>query len=312
MKLLTHYLNEQRKMHPEIVNWRENYINDSLFYSWRSTEYERDTYPTQLHYHDYYELVMFVQGDVRYLCEGQLYRPQPGDILLVPPKTLHMSMLDAPRTLYQRHVFYLYPDALDSLNCQVLTGFLSRQEGRQYLTTPDARSCEMLFSLLPLLDQALDAPFHPEEMALALGYVIQIFYLLNRATLQEGRSEAYLPQNLADIQRYLDLHFTEIESVAQVAAHFYYSREYLSRLFRQHFHTTVADYILKQRIAYSQSLIAEGKPLLEVCFQSGFKNVSTFIRSFRSVVHMTPSRYRALLMQPPGNLSETDDNGAGN
>ena len=94
MKLLTHYLNSRPQQSPKLVNWRENSINDSLLYSCRSTAYNTQNYPSQLHYHDYFELVLFVEGDIRYICESQSYKPQYGDMILIPPKTLHMSMLD--------------------------------------------------------------------------------------------------------------------------------------------------------------------------------------------------------------------------
>ena len=295
MKLLTHYLHTRQQHGPKVINWRENSINDSLFYSCRSTHYNTATYPSQLHYHDYYELVLFEEGDIRYICESQSYRPRYGDMILIPPKTMHMSMLDAEETRYRRHVFYLYPDALEPLNAQALTAFLSRPGPPHYFTTLDSASRDALFTLLPRLDEALRKKELPEEMALSQGLLLQIFYLLNQAALHPSPQEEYLPQNVKDIQAYLDQHFAEITSVAQVAAHFFYSREYISRLFQQYLHTTVGDYLIKRRIAHSQSLIAEGVPLLDACFQSGFKNVSTFIRAFRTVARMTPSQYRAML-----------------
>ena len=294
MKLLAHYLRARQQMHPEIVNWRENYLGDSLFYSYRTTVYNRSTFPSSLHYHDYYELVIFEQGDIRYICESQVYYPQPGDILLIPPGKLHMSMLNGETTLYKRHVFYLYPDAFDTLNCGALAGFLNKTREGLWVTTPSIPVQQELSSLLQQLDHALQFPEKPLEQALALGYVIRIFYLINQHSfLSQGISQ-HLPENVRKIQQYLDSHYAEIQSVSQVAKEFFYSREYLSRLFKEHFNTTVADYIRKRRVARSQSLIEQGIPLGEVCYQVGFENLSTFIRAFRSVTDMTPSQYRRL------------------
>ena len=295
MKLLTHYRNAQKQRHPEIINWRENDINDSLFYSYRSTRYDPQTYPSSLHYHDYYELVIFEQGDIQYLCEGQMYHPQYGDVILIPPKHLHMSILAGEATCYRRHVFYLYADALKPLGGQALTGFLENRPRGKYLTRPSPALRDALLSLLPQLDEALKNAAQPEEKALANGYILQIFYLLNRAGLQNSRDGVCLPPAVREIQAYLDAHFSEDLTAGQVAERFYYSREYLSRLFRKYLHTTVGEYLLKRRVAHSQSLIARGAPLTEACFQSGFRNMSTFIRSFRAVADMTPSRYRSML-----------------
>ena len=297
MKLLSHYLNFQRSQHPAIVNWRENSINDSLFYSYRSTDYTRQTYPAQLHYHDYYELVIFVSGDIRYLCGSHSYQPHYGDMILIPPRTLHMSTIQREKTHYTRHVFYLYPDAFDALECTALSDFLKNQPEGHYLFPLSAEAREEIFSLLPRLDQALSRDQQGLDRALALGFILQIFYLLNQQGPSPATTSTLLPANVLEIQRYLDTHFAEITSVAQVAEHFYYSREYLSRLFKQYFHTSVGDYLLKRRVACSQTLIAEGLPLLDACFQSGFTNAATFIRSFRTITHMTPSQYRAMMRE---------------
>ncbi|MBE5771356.1 MAG: helix-turn-helix domain-containing protein [Clostridiales bacterium] len=297
MKKLSHYLNIQRAQHPQIVNWRENSINDFLFYSYRSTDYDRETYPARLHYHDYYELVIVLSGKIRYLCGSHSYQPQKGDIILIPPRTLHMSMIDEETTRYTRHVFYLYPNAFDAHDCAALADFLRNQPPHQYLITLPPEAQQELFSLLPRLDQALAQEDSPLDRALALGYILQIFYLLNKKSRADAPADSLLPPNVVEIQRYLDTHFAEITSVAQVAEHFYYSREYLSRLFKQYFHTSVGDYLLKRRVACSQSLIAQGTPLLDACFLSGFTNASTFIRSFRTITGMTPSQYRAMLQE---------------
>lgn len=291
MKLLTHYLNAIAQTHPEIINWRKNHLNDSLFYSFRSTYYDRQTYPSRLHYHDYYELIVFLEGDIQYICESAAFQPQYGDMILIPPHKLHMSVIHADATLYKRHVFYLYPDALEPYGCNELLRFLSLGEGDQYLFTLEPQSSQALHVLLARLDQALKNASEREH-ALARGLVIEIFYWLSEASIKPAVTSSRLPENVRSIQRYIDEHFFEIGSVAEVASHFFYSREYVSRLFRHHFGITVADYITQRRIARSQILIAQGVPLSDVCFQVGFGSLATFIRVFKAMTHMTPSQYR--------------------
>ena len=85
---------------------------------------------------------------------------------------------------------------------------------------------------------------------------------------------------------------SSVSTVAEVAEHFFYSREYVSRLFKKYLNTTVANYVLQRRIVYSQRLIETDMPLLDVCYQAGFGSTSSFIRAFQSVTGMTPSKYR--------------------
>jgi len=292
MKLTSHYKESVRTGTPQIINWRENDLGDSLYYSYRATHYDRSTFPSRLHCHDYFELVFFEEGDIQYICESEIYRPQAGDVLLISPGMFHMSAICCDKTLYKRHVFYLYPDALDAFGCGVLTTFLQMQRNGLAVFRLEEAARSELFSLLRRLDNALEATEDPMCGALAIGLVIQIFFLLNSDQLPATEQCAPLPQTLAEIKAYIDENFRTISSANQVAAHFFYSREYVSRLFRKHFNTTVCEYIKARRISYCQRLLEQGCSISDACYRSGFDNMSTFIRAFHGTVGMTPSAYR--------------------
>ena len=69
-------------------------------------------------------------------------------------------------------------------------------------------------------------------------------------------------------------------------------------LFRQHFHATPADLLLKARIDASRRLLVESdSPLAEVAGASGFESLSAFHLHFRDHNGMTPSEYRRLRLE---------------
>lgn len=292
MKLIAHYPGVEEAPRRGHAVWRENYLSDGLYYSHRDTEYTREDYPSMLHYHDYYELLIYVEGDIHYISETQVYQPRKADVILVPPGKLHMSMLNGEKTRYERHVFYLYPDALESLGADSLLSFLSLNKDDALCVGSVSDRVELLM-LLQALDDAHSTE-NPIEAALAPAHLLRIFYAINGARWGMREEAPLLPQSVLEIRAYIDENFTEIESVSDVASHFYYSREYVSRLFKQYFNTTVVDYLRARRVAHSCKLIAEGATLGDACFQSGFSSLSAFIRSFRAVTGMTPSSYRSL------------------
>ncbi|HEY4990282.1 MAG TPA: Ada metal-binding domain-containing protein, partial [Opitutaceae bacterium] len=66
-------------------------------------------------------------------------------------------------------------------------------------------------------------------------------------------------------------------------------------LFRQHYHTTPADLLLRSRIEAARRLLSQGDaPLIDVAAAAGFESLSAFHEHFRSLNGMTPSDYRAL------------------
>jgi AraC family transcriptional regulator of adaptative response / DNA-3-methyladenine glycosylase II len=66
-------------------------------------------------------------------------------------------------------------------------------------------------------------------------------------------------------------------------------------LFRQHFHATPADLLLRARIARARrSLVGGDLPLADVACESGFESMSVFHEHFKAMNGMTPSAYRDL------------------
>ena len=294
MKLLSHYVENQKNHYPKLVNWENHIVNDSLFYSYRSTKYDRRTHPSQLHYHDYYELVVFEEGDIQYVCESSVFHPKKGDIIFIPPKKFHSSMLKTEQTHYKRHVFYFYPEAFEGIGLSALVSFVDGFRDGGMFTPETSELRRELWEQIELLKRLWQSDPSPLEQALGLSYIIRIFYIFNQQSRQGEEKTEMLPENLRMLQQYIDENYGQINSVSTVAKQFFYSREYVSRLFKRHFDITISDYIMKRRVVESQTLISQGVSLIDTAYRVGFGSLSTFIRAFRSVTGMTPSEYRKI------------------
>ncbi len=277
-----------------IRNWTDHYINPYLYYAHRTTDYQRGLYPSGLHFHDYYEIVIVVDGSIRFECENETCLPERGDVILIPPHRLHISLLDAEETRYDRYKFYLYENALEQLGGTALLDFIHRCEGHHVYYSLQQALVERMLGLFRMLDDALQAE-QPADHALANGLLLQIFYILNIPSEKSVVAKTMLPPKALKLQNYLDKHFAEFTSVSNLADSFYYSREYVSRLFKKHFHITINDYVTKLRVSHSQHLMAADFSLTDICFQSGFGSLSAFNRAFHKETGMTPSAYRAKL-----------------
>jgi len=71
-------------------------------------------------------------------------------------------------------------------------------------------------------------------------------------------------------------------------------------LFRQHFHSTPADLLLRARIdTAARLLVAGASPLADVAADAGFESLSVFHEHFRAFNGMTPTDYRGLASPGP-------------
>ncbi len=102
--------------------------------------------------------------------------------------------------------------------------------------------------------------------------------------------------------------FADVSAIVQRSG---FGSTRLFELFRQHFHATPAELLVKARIeAAKQRLLAAGKanpksrvsdlPLLDVAHESGFDSVSVFHEHFRRLTGLTPAEYRSLAGRPSG------------
>lgn len=84
----------------------------------------------------------------------------------------------------------------------------------------------------------------------------------------------------------------KLEELAQIAG---MSVSAFSRFFKIRTHRTVTDYITDFRIGQaSRALIDTSMNISEICYASGFNNLSNFNRTFKAKKGMTPKNFRAV------------------
>lgn len=68
----------------------------------------------------------------------------------------------------------------------------------------------------------------------------------------------------------------------------------LNALFRQHFHTTPAAFLARERVAAACAALAEGRTVTDAAYAAGYESLSAFHPNFRRQTGLTPGEYRAL------------------
>ena len=94
------------------------------------------------------------------------------------------------------------------------------------------------------------------------------------------------------IRRYIEEHYDSITSIEEVAERFYYSREYISRLFRRYYNLSPGEYLERCRIREARLRIGNGERIADVCFGVGYRSMSAFSAAFRRVTGKQPSAFR--------------------
>ena len=112
--------------------------------------------------------------------------------------------------------------------------------------------------------------------------------------ITESREEKYPGRlKMTEVKKYLDEHYTEKIALDNLAEHFFISKFYLSKIFRETYGTTVNNYLISKRITRAKQLLRfTDMTVDEVGAAVGMGDANYFSRMFRKVEGISPREYR--------------------
>lgn len=131
------------------------------------------------------------------------------------------------------------------------------------------------------------------EMAVSDRYYLVSNHYDSSGTLQTTKS-----RRIAKVCDYMEKNFHSDISLSDVASLVGMSDSAFSHFFKSKTNMTFIDYLNDMRIAHACQLLLETQQTVyEVCYSSGFNNISNFIRMFKKRKNMTPNAYREYMNQ---------------
>lgn len=130
---------------------------------------------------------------------------------------------------------------------------------------------------------------------------MEVLYILSQDThghllASEEFSKAGTSSDSRRIQMATDFikkHFKEDIHLADLSDLVCMTPTAFSKFFSLRTHKSVSDYIIDQRLGYaSRQLIDSAQTVIEICYDSGFNNVSNFNRLFKKRKGLTPTEFR--------------------
>ena len=146
-----------------------------------------------------------------------------------------------------------------------------------------------LRTLLEMMRSAM-----PEQDYPGVLYLLLILHYVEQECLAESSAVAR-PSNetIEQVCAYLAANYRQKFSLTEVAARFYLSPYYLSRLFRRVTGQSIVDYLNNRRIEAAQKLLETTElSISAIAEQTGFASAAHFRRVFREVMDISPLQYR--------------------
>ena len=91
---------------------------------------------------------------------------------------------------------------------------------------------------------------------------------------------------------FIDENYHEPLNLDTISQQAYLSRFHFHRIFRQVYRHTPHQYLTRKRIDKALALLAENKPVTEVCNEVGFESIGSFSTLFKKEIGFAPTYYR--------------------
>jgi AraC-like DNA-binding protein len=253
------------------------------------------------HYHPEMELIYILRGSGTQFMGDHIGQFGPGDMILLGPNLTHMWRNDEVYFNKQSglkseaFVIHFLPDflgpgffklsenkALDLLvekagQGMYITGNTREQVAELMKKTFYAQGTERIIYLLTILNMLAAS----KETTLMSSKGFHIIH---------GESET---QKIDEIYQHVMRHFKEKISLKEIAAIANISPQSFCRYFKSRTRKTFSGFLMEVRISHACKLLKEEEiSVSEVCYESGFNNVSNFNRYFKMHMGTTPLHYR--------------------
>ncbi len=265
------------------------YLNDD-FRIFHNIDEQKKVF--DFHYHDFNKIMIFLRGNISYSIEGRNYLLKPYDIVLVNAGEIHKpSILDD--TIYERIIIYVSPLFLDSYkgaDYDLKYCFERAKKEHSNVLRIHSMDKSKLYQVCLELEHSLQGNDFANELyqkILFLEFMIQLnrTAISNRINYQDSDMAN---MKLLQILDYINENLAEDITIDKLAAQFYLNRYYLMHFFKEGTGYTIGNYITEKRLIHAKNLVQKGKTLTEACFESGFKNYSTFSRAFKKAFNTMP------------------------
>ncbi|MEJ7587002.1 MAG: AraC family transcriptional regulator [Ferruginibacter sp.] len=260
--------------------------------SFACRSYRTPNFETNWHKHEEFELILITEGHGTAMIGEYIGEYQPGDVYFIACNLPHWFKK-------QHHKM---------TGCSIVLHFKQHIFGNEFLLLPELKN---VYQLLLKNDGIQVHPPLKKELASRIIEMQTHTGFRRLSTLLDclqmiSTSQYYktLTQNFTSnnnninpaIEKIIDFSFKRylapvtLQQVADVAA---MSIPTFCRFFKKNIKKTYFDFIQDLRISHACKLLTNSdKPVMEICYESGYNSWAHFSKQFRHVKKMTPSKYR--------------------
>lgn len=268
---------------------------NSLYYFF---DYDERSYSINMefqHFHQFYEICLFLDESAGHLIDGVWYDMRCCDIVALRPSLLHKTVYPEGAPNKRLIIQFSIPPMTGALeSCmKSIYGIFEAAVPIYRFEDPYKKTILEKLNDIYYLSQN---PNELKELSIHHKFIefLSLLYLYrDKNTYSNHADFDNITNKVYSITAYIHSHFTENISLESISREFFISSFYLSHQFKRITGFTLTDYVQLTRVRNAQTLLLSTEnSIADIAFQSGFSSFSQFNRAFNKFMHQAPSAFR--------------------
>ena len=248
-----------------------------------------------VHWHDELEIIYVKSGFLTVNISGENYIGKPGDTFVVSPGNLHFMGSQTGTVDYFTFLFplkYIAFRSDDMLDDKLIEPLNSGH----LMISPEIKDtvkeqCEQLAGVYAAEIDESESKITGQirKKIILLQFIHELWkkgFIVENDTTGRNTVEK-------EMVSYIQQNYMGKILLREFGEQFHLSEKYISRYFKEHFHITLSQYVTYLRLEHAKQMLQETDiSVTEVAMQSGYQNISYFIRSFKKTYGVSPLKYR--------------------
>lgn len=272
-------------------------VEANINHSFHINHMKVDYFPSLRHFHQEVEILLVVQGTGTRFVGDSAERFAPGDLVMIGPNVSHEWCSDRDTKGINSEAIYIL------FNTEIL--------GNDFWNLPESK---IILKIIRQSRRGIKLAGKTRDEVASLMKKINISYGFTRITLLLTILEMiafngeyqYLASPVIDstidkrdserlnkVYKYVTENIQDTISLDKAACIVNLSKSVFCRYFKKRTNKTFVQFLNEIRIGQACRLLVNGDySISEVCYNSGFNNLSYFIRQFKRITGFTPLVYR--------------------
>ncbi|SHJ27744.1 AraC family transcriptional regulator [Pseudobutyrivibrio xylanivorans] len=284
-------INEYQAIHENVSHFDYN-----IAYNTYPCTIPLDFESVPLHWHEDVEFIYIKKGSGVIVIDGDEHTVNSGDIAFIIPGIVHGIFQNKDDSMEYENILFdgkIFSSSMDDFYDTFLLPFFENAVQVPKIFKQGVPGYE---SVRKYLDSNDNISGHREGawgLAIKGNLYLMLFDLVTLYEEKRDASSIRRIDKLKPVIKYVELHYSEQMTVAEMADRAGFSESHFMRFFKDTFGVSFITYLNDYRLSMAARLLLSTEDnILDISQQVGFENLSHFNRKFKEKYNKTPKEYR--------------------